>query len=129
VVIEIAPDTYMVLGHLSDVKVQVGQDVTPDSVVGTVADRADVDHLHVEFWTGPGDKITPRTIKPPYHYMTPEVKTQFLGLMADMDLGDDRITFHNRSDGMWSSYYNQPALTYNGSNLNIGQPGYVNPWP
>ena len=120
VVIEIAADTYIVLGHLGDVKVKVGDVVTSATVVGTVADRRDVDHLHVEFWTGPGDSISPRTIEVPYQYMSPEVKAQFLGLMANMNLDDNRITFHNRSDGMWSSIYDQPTLIYRGSNLNKG---------
>ena len=118
VVIEISANTYIVLGHLSGIKVQVGQNVTADSVVGEVADRVDVDHLHVEFWTGPGENIQPRTIEVPYQYMSPEVKTQFLGLMTNMNIDDNRITFHERSDGRWDSIYNQPDLIYNGSNLN-----------
>jgi RHS repeat-associated protein len=127
VVIEIAPDTYILLGHLEGVKVAVDDYVTPNTPVGVVANRTDVDHLHVEFWTGPGDSIRPRMIETPYQYMSPEVETQFLGLMADMDINANRITFHDRSDGMWSSMYDQPDLIYYGSNLNDGQPGYENP--
>ncbi len=130
IVIQIAPDTYMIIGHLSAdnlSNLKAGDIVTPDTVVGEVESAED--HAHIEFWTGQGSTAsTNRYIETPYQYLSPEVKQQFLALMQDMNEFDSRITFHQRSDGQWSSRDAQPRLKYHGPNLNYGQPGYDNPW-
>ncbi len=133
IVIRIAQYTYMLIGHLSAVepsKLVAGDRVNPNTIVGIVGDVAgDGDHIHVEFWTGKGQTVsTNRMIEPPYQYLSPEVKQQFLALAQNMSELDSRITFHQRSDEQWSSRDDQPRLKYHGSNLNVGQPGYDNPW-
>lgn len=129
VVIKIGENIFMMIGHMSagtQTELKTGQNVNPDTVVGTTEDSEE--HIHVEFWTGTGERIANRMIEIPYQYMSPEVLNQFIALRLEMDENDPRITFNNRDDGMWSSMYDQPPLIYNGSNLNEGQPGYINPW-
>jgi RHS repeat-associated protein len=120
IVIEIAPNTYIIIGHLSadnPSNLKAGQVVTPDTVVGTL--ESTERHAHIEFWTGTGSNITNRTIEVPYQYMSPQVRRQFAALQQNMAQDDIRITFHRRADGLWSSMYDQPSLIYGGPNLNM----------
>lgn len=85
-----------------------------------------MEHTHIEFWTQNGKTI----IKEPYQYMSPQVQNEFFALAIDMSRYDSRINFVARSDGQWSTIFNQPDLLYGkrNPNLNEGQPNYTNPW-
>jgi RHS repeat-associated protein len=125
--IKIAPDTYVIIGHLSadePTNLEAGQLVTPSTVVGVVSEEQD--HTHLEFWNDSGTL----TLRTPYDYMSSEVAEQFFALKANMLSADSRTTFHSRDDGQWQSVFDQPSLLYGGDNpnLNEGQPGYDNPW-
>lgn len=123
--IKISSGQYLIIGHLATAgpSFRPGDIVTPNTVVGIVSNQ---DHVHIEFWSTTG----PTTIQSPYKYMSPKVFKELQSLVADMNPDDSRINFHFRSDGLWQTYGSQPNLLYGSknSNLNIGQPGYTNPW-
>ena len=121
--IQTGPDTFLTIGHLANghrFGLEVGDMVTPDTIIGAVSDW--YNHAHIEFMTTSGGY----KLQHPENYMPDEMVETLIEIAYTRE-NYAGTHFHARDDGLWQTREDQGPLIYNGLNLNVGQLGYTEP--
>ena len=99
-------DNVLVYGHVYDVQVEKGDQVTPHTILGYI-DSGEV-HVHIEIMRLDEDGYY---MVNPLPYFRPALQNELLQVAADMNPNDSRIRFHDSSSSsMWQSPFDQPVL-------------------